>query len=110
MHEAGGLLERLEQPVGDLVVHRVHPLEHEHAPGGLEWRRVRPPPPVGHVLGAHHVRTRGSHPRQVGVRSGLDTPTHAVGIGVALGEELGGESPGRRSLAYPGGSVEQIGV
>ena len=39
-HVGRRLLQRLEQGVGRLVVHRVGPLEHEHAVGGLE-RRVR---------------------------------------------------------------------
>ena len=49
--EGGRLLERLEQPVGHLVVHGVHPLEHEHAAAWTRtacgWRRpprARPRP------------------------------------------------------------------
>ncbi len=46
MDERRRLLERLQHPVRRLVVHRVGPLDHEHAPRGFEWRarRARPPP------------------------------------------------------------------
>jgi hypothetical protein len=36
--ERGRLLERLEQPVGGLVVHRSGPFDHEHPARGLKRR------------------------------------------------------------------------
>ena len=111
VHERGRLLQRLEHPVGDLVVHGVDPLEHEHPPGGLERR-------AGggghhrtvHVLGAHHVRAGRADPGQVGVDAVLHPRPDAVGIVAALGQQLGGEGPRRRALAHPGGAVEEVGV
>ena len=41
MHERRRLLERLQHPVGRLVVHRVGPLDHEHAPRRFERRARR---------------------------------------------------------------------
>ena len=75
------LLERLEQRVGRLVVHRVGALEHEHAVGGLE-RRVRG---GGHhrlldVAPQHLVRAARRHPRQVGMRAVQDARARRLGV------------------------------
>ena len=81
-HDVGGrLLERLEQRVGRLVVHRVGALEDEDAMVGLE-RRVGG---GGHdgladIAAQHLVGARGGDPRQVGVGAVLDAGLGVLGI------------------------------
>ena len=111
VHERRRLLQRLQEPIGHLVVHGVHALEHEHAPGGLEGgagggghHRL------GHVLDPHHVRAGGPHPGEVGMGAVLDPQPHRVRILRALGQQLGGERPGHGPLAGAGGPVEQVRV
>ena len=83
MDERGRLLERLQQPVGHLVVHRVHALEHEHPPArprtASAWRRS--------TTGSSTSSTRitcaplGRDPGQVGMRAVLHAQAHRVGVG-----------------------------
>ena len=111
MHERGRLLQRLQQAVGRLVVQGVHALEHEHPARGLERRA---PGGVDHGLGhvgaAHHVRAGGAHPGQVGVGARVDPVANAVGVGRALGQQLGRERPRRLALAHARGPVEEVRV
>ena len=103
MHEVRRLLERLQQPVGHLVVHRVHALQHEHPAGRLERRAGgRRHHGLVHVLHAHHVRAARPHPGQVGVGAVLHAQAHRVGVGLPLGEQLGGERARHRALAGAG--------
>ena len=111
MHEGRRLLQRLEQPVRDLVVHRVRPLEHEDATGGLKRR-----PACSRdyrlldVADAHHVRAGGPHPREVRVRAGEYPRAGGVRIGLLLHQQLGGEGPGGGSLPGARRSMEEVGV
>ena len=93
MDERRRLLERLQQPVGHLVVHRVRALEHENAAARLERRPARARHDrlldVGH---AHHMRAGGPHPREVGVCPREDP------------------RPRGGALSRAGRSVEEVGV
>ena len=64
--EVERLLERLQHAVGRLVVHRLHRLDHEHPPGGLERGAGRcrhdRPLDVGHE---HFRGPRGGNPGEV---------------------------------------------
>ena len=107
VHEGRRLLERLQQSVGDLVVHGLDALEHEHPPGRLE-RRARG---GGHdrlvdVADAHDVRTGGADPGQVGMGSHEHAPVRVLAVGSALGQQLGGERGRRGALARAGRPVE----
>ena len=112
VRERRRLLERLEHPVGRLVVHRVDALDHEHAPARLERRARRGGDDrlvdVGRrasrraPLGATHVRS-GCTPCSTRSRA-------SVGIGRAVGQQRGGERARDRALARPGRAVEQVGV
>ena len=111
MHVRRRLLQRLQQPVRHLVVHRVHALQHEHAPPRLERR------PVGrvhhralHVVHPHHVRAARAHPGQIGMRPVHHARAHGVRIIGPLGQQLRRERPRHRPLPGPGGPVEQIRV
>ena len=111
MHVRRGLLQRLQHPVRDLVVHRVGPLQHEHTARGLEGRARR----GGHhrlvdVTDAHDVSPGGPDPGQVRVRARPDPRPRRVGIGLSLREQLGGEGPRGGSLARSGRTVEQVRV
>ena len=111
VHERRRLLQRLEQAVGRLVVQGVHALEHEHPPRGLERRPARGVDHgLGHVGAAHHVRAGGPHPRQVRVGARVDPVADAVGVGRALGQQLGGERPRGLALAHARGPVEEVRV
>ena len=72
VREGGGLLERLEHPVGGLVVHRLGALDDEHAPARLE-RRPRRGRDDGLVdVGDEHLGgAAGRHPGEVGVHAVL---------------------------------------
>ena len=72
VREGGGLLERLEHPVGGLVVHRLGALDDEHAPARLE-RRPRRGRDHGLVdVGDEHLGgAAGRHPGEVGVHAVL---------------------------------------
>ncbi len=111
MREGGRLLERLEHPVGGLVVHRVGALEDEHAPPRLE-RRARG---GGHDrlldVGDEHLRgAAGGDPRQVGVDAVHHARAASVGVGRAVGEQLRGERAGGARLAGARRAVEEVGV
>ena len=109
-----GLLERLEQRVGRLVVHRLGALEHEHAVGGLERRsRGGGDHGLADVAAQHLVRAARRDPREVGVRAvhhararGLD-PSHP---GRAAREQRRGERAGGGALAAARRAVQEVGV
>ena len=64
VREGGGLLERLEHPVGGLVVHRLGALDDEHAPARLERRpRRRRDDRLVDVGDEHLARRRSASPR-----------------------------------------------
>ncbi len=94
------LLERLEQRVGRLVVHRVGALEHEHAVARLERgaRRGRHDGLVD-VAAQHLVRAARRDPAQVGMRAVLDAGADAVRVGGAAGQQRGREGARRGALA-----------
>ena len=111
MDERRRLLERLQHPVRRLVVHRIGPLDHEHAPRGFEWRARR----GSHhrLLDVSHEHFRGAarrHPGEVGVRPARDPFGHRPRLARAVGEQRGGKRPGDCALAGPRRTVEQIGV
>ena len=89
------LLERLEQRVGGLVVHRLRALEHEDAPArprtACARRRRRP---ARRRRGAASRARRSGDPGEVGVRP---CAARRAASGSRLrGEQLGGERRGRR--------------
>ena len=111
VHVRRRLLQRLQQPVRHLVVHRVHALQHEHASARLERR------PVGrvhhralHVIDPHHVRAARAHPGQIGMRPVHHARAHGVRIVRPLGQQLRRERPRHRPLPGPRRPVEQIRV
>ncbi len=111
MHERRRLLQRLQQPVRHLVVHRVDPLQHEHAPARLERR---PGGRADHraldVVHAHHVRAGRPDPRQVRVRPVHHARANGVRVRCALRQELRRERSRHRPLPGPGRPVEEIRV
>ncbi len=111
--ESRRLLERLQQRVLALLGHRLGRLDHEHPPLALE----RPvgdcaDHPLAHVL--DQVLGPGrAQPDEVGMRRGIGErpPAGVVGVGGAVGEELGGErARGRAPCPSPRGPGEQVGV
>ena len=111
MDEVGGVLERREQAIGHLVVHGVHPLEHEHPPAGLErGARGGAHHRAVDVLHAHHVRARGAHPGEIGMGAVLNAQPHGVGVAGPLGQQLGGEGARDGALAGAGRPVEEVRV
>jgi len=111
VHERRWLLERLQHPVGHLVVHQVDSLEHEHALSGLERRPRRGRDHrLLDVVHAHDVCAARDDPGEVGVRAVRDTQPDVLRVGRALGEQLSRQRPRRRTLAGPGRAVEQIRV
>ena len=92
VREGGGLLERLEHPVGGLVVHRLGALDHEHAPARLERgpRRRRHDGLVD--VGDEHLRAAaGRHPGEVGMHAVVHARANRVGVGRAVAQQRGGE-------------------
>ena len=111
MGERRRLLERLEHLVRRLVVHRLGALEDEHAAARLERRaRGGGDDRLVDVADEHLVRAARRDPGQVGMDAVLDALARVVGIGGALGEQLGGERAGDVALARPGRAVEEVGV
>ena len=107
MDERRRLLERLEHPVRGLVPELVHPFDHEHSPGGLEWRPAgRRHYWLGNVTDQDLVGAAGDHPGQVGVSAGEDSGPGAVRIARSLGQQLRGQLPSHASLVSPPGPVE----
>src|SRR4051794_30396973 len=109
--ERRGLLERLEHLVLRLLVHRLGPLDDEHAAPGLERRARR----RGHdrlvdVADEHLGRAARRDPREVGMDAVADALAGGVGVARAVGEELGGERARRLALAGTGRAVEEVGV
>jgi hypothetical protein len=105
------LLERLEHPVGRLVVERVGLLDDEDPARGLE-RRVRRggDDRLVDVADQQAGRRGRRDPGQVGVRAGAHARGGAVGIAGALGEQRGGELARDVLLAAAGRPGEQVGV
>ncbi len=88
-------LERLQQRVRGLVVHRVRALEHEDAVGRLERRMRRGGDDrLGDVSSQHLVGAGGGDPRQVGVRAVLCPELGVVGVLGVPGQQLGRRRPG----------------
>ena len=111
VRERRRLLERLEHPVGGLVVHRVGALDHEHAPARLE-RGARGGGDDGLVdVGHEHVgRAAGGDPGQIGVHAVERAAVGGLGVGGAVGQQRGGERAGGAGLAGSRRAVEQVGV
>jgi hypothetical protein len=111
VRERRRLLERLEHPVGGLVVELVGVLDDEHAAARLEGRARR----AGHhrlvdVADEDAGRAGRRDPRQVGVRPVLDARSGAGRIGGALGQQGGGERPRDGPLAAARGTAEEVRV
>ena len=111
MREVGGLLERLEHPVGGLVVHRLGALDDEDAPARLE-RRPRGGGDDGLVdVGDEHLGGAARRdPGEVGVHAVLDARRDRVRVGGAVAQQRGGEGAGDGRLARAAGAVEEVGV
>ena len=122
MRERRRLLERLEHPVGGLVVHRVDALEHEHAaasPRTACARRRRRP--ARRCRSTQHARARrvgttqvrsGCAPRstRARARSGSGAPSASSSAAnaratVALAGARGAVEAGRRARALPAGGT-----
>ena len=112
VRERRRLLERLQQPVGGLVVHRLGALDHEHPPRRTRTASCSPP-----RRPAPRCRRRASRRRPTArtqVRSGwLSRRTRSAtvaGLLRALGQQRRGERARERALAGARRAVEQIGV
>ena len=111
VRERRGLLERLQQAVGGLVVERVRVLQHEHPPARLERRAGRRGDDrLVDVAHQHFPRAGGRDPRQIRVRPARRAPAHLLGSGRPRGEQRRGEGARDRALADAGGAVEEVGV
>ena len=112
-HDVGRrLLERLEQRVGRLVVHRVGALEHEHAPRRLE-RRVRGGGrrPPRRRRGAASRARRSARPRSGrGARRAPRARARCRGRGAPRRAARRRTRAPRRACRCPAGPVEQVGV
>ena len=112
VREVGGLLERLEHPVGGLVVHRLGALDDEHAPARLE-RRPRRGGDDGLVdVGDEHLGgAAGRHPREVGVHAVLDA-RRAPSPGRPRRRSAARRRRRAATVALPdaAGPVEEVGV
>ncbi len=110
-HVGAGLLQRLEQRVGRLVVHRVRALEHEHAPRRLERRPRRGADDLLlDVAPQHLVGAARDHPREVRMRAVLHAGARVGLVAGAARQQLGGEGAGRGALAGAGRAVQEVGV
>jgi hypothetical protein len=107
----GGLLDRLEQETHRHVLDGLEADAHHHLAVALHGGAHR----VAHdglgLLTAHRGPLGLDHP-QVRVGLGERQPCVALGLlrGRALGQEPGGEGPGRGPLARALGSHQQVGV
>ena len=111
VRERSGLLERLQQAVGGLVVERVRVLQHEHPPARLERRAGRRGDHgLVDVAHQHFPRAGGRDPRQIRVRPARRAPAHLLGSGRPRGEQRRGEGACDGALADAGGAVEEVGV
>ena len=112
MREGRRLLQRLQQRVLALLGHRVGSLDHEHAAARSRTAGRRPADhPLAHVLDEVLGAAR-AQPHEVGVRRriGERPAARVVGVGDAVGEQLGRECPRRGGLAGAGRPDEQVGV
>jgi hypothetical protein len=109
--ERGRLLERLQQAIAGLVVHRLGGLDHEHPAGRLERRPRRRRDDRSLDVRHEHLRgARGPHPGQVGMGHPQDPLADRLLVRRTLGQQAGREGQRRRPLADARGAVEEIGV
>ena len=111
VRERRRLLQRLEHPVGGVLVHRVDALDDEHAPARLERRPRRGGDDRLVDVGHEHLgRAAGRDPGEVRVHAVLRAQPRVLGIGRAVGQQRRRERARDVALARPGGAVEQVGV
>jgi hypothetical protein len=110
VNEGRRLLERLEHPVGRLVVHRVGALDDEYAACRLERGPRGGVDDRAHVVDQQLVRAARRDPHQVGMGSVLDAGGHPGGVGGPLGQQDGRESLRDGALPRPRRAVEHVGV
>ena len=111
MRERGRLLERLEHPVGRLVVELVGVLDDEHAPARLERRARRPGDDrLVDVADEDSGGAGGRDPGQIRMCAVRDAHRRSHGIGGAFGQQRGRERPRHGPLAAARGTAEQVCV
>jgi len=111
VHERRGLLQGLEHAVGRLVAELIGTLDHEHPAAGLKRRLARRRDHrLVDVRDQDLVGAAGDHPGEIGMGAAPHPGARAVGVRLALGQQLGGQRSRGGALAGATGPMKQIGV
>jgi hypothetical protein len=107
-----GFLERLQHRVLAFFVKRIGGLDHEYTLVTLERPKRRPLDQLLADVGDRMAHAGRPQPDQVGVRRGIKQSAAPgfVGVGAALGEDLGSEGAGGSRLAGADRAGQQISV